>query len=139
MSDFLFVYGTLLRDFIHESLRPMVDTLEFVDQGMTGGVLYDLGVYPGAVFSSDARGSVRGTLFRMPDARQALATFDTYEDFDPDSPDTGLFRRVLIRVQLDDGRVMEAWAYHYNRATEGATIVTDGDYRAWRAQQLRDE
>lgn len=105
MTDWLFVYGTLLPGQSRwQFLQPFV-----ADDGRPAsidGALYDTGLgYPAAVFG--AHGRVHGRVFRLlPDLiDQSLAALDLVEHTADEH-----YRRVI--VQCDGG--LSAWAYEYS-------------------------
>ena len=124
---FLFVYGTLLRDFASlESWQRRVQA-EFVGRGRIKGKLYDLGEYPGAITDSEHR--VRGEVYELRNPGEAVKLLDEYEEFFPLHPERSLFVRTVTPVVMDDGREMEAWAYFYNGQVDESKLIAGGDYR----------
>jgi len=121
--DFVFVYGGLMRGF---DLHYHMASLEFVGQGTIEGTLLALGPYPGLV---DGGGAVRGEVYRVDDMPSALEVLDDVEDYNPTDPDAGPYVRRIQPVRMDDGRIIDAWVYRYNRTAPGAAIVPDGDWR----------
>ena len=107
MPPYLFAYGTLQPGLAPAEIRPAVEQLSLVGPGATAGTLYDQGDYPAAVF--DAGGTVRGRVYALPPDPAVLAALDAYEGV----PD--LYVRLMVTVDLDDGRTVDCWAYQYNR------------------------
>jgi gamma-glutamylcyclotransferase (GGCT)/AIG2-like uncharacterized protein YtfP len=132
VSDFLFVYGTLLPGLAPPEIAPAVAQLRPVAQGSVQGVLYDLGEYPGAVIDlpevdlsekeMPVRGCIPGMIFQIPNPR-LLRQLDEYEGFDPAAPAASLFVRKLHEVRLDDGRTLSCWVYVYNQNPGNARKV----------------
>jgi gamma-glutamylcyclotransferase (GGCT)/AIG2-like uncharacterized protein YtfP len=60
-----------------------------------------------------------------------LAVLDDIEGYSPNEPDTSLYTRLVTPVTLDDGRVVDAWAYFYNAPLGGAQRIPSGDYLAY--------
>ncbi len=54
MKDYLFVYGTLRKDYNLKLRNRVKDELQYVGRAKVGASLYDLGRYPGAVKSNTA-------------------------------------------------------------------------------------
>jgi gamma-glutamylcyclotransferase (GGCT)/AIG2-like uncharacterized protein YtfP len=117
MLDRLFVYGTL-RDTLTDFGGATYEAAGQID-----AELYDLGNYPGAVASPNAR--LRGALWRLTDPEATLEKLDHYEDADAADPATGLFVRETVSVDLDDGSAKEAWVYFYNRSTQGRPRIAE--------------
>jgi gamma-glutamylcyclotransferase (GGCT)/AIG2-like uncharacterized protein YtfP len=129
MSDYLFVYGTLLPHLAPPAVLNEVRQFIWLGQGVAGGRLYDLGAYPGAILDAAAETGIIGQVCQLPDDPAVLAALDAYEGYyyaDPD-PDS-LFVRTTTRVRLADGRELDCWIYVYNREAGSAKLVADGDY-----------
>jgi gamma-glutamylcyclotransferase (GGCT)/AIG2-like uncharacterized protein YtfP len=126
MTDLVFFYGTLMSGF-QRAGRSRVDArLTAVGRGSIGATLYDLGIYPAAIPSSDGR--VSGEVHRMVDAEGVLAILDELEGIRPSDPDSSLYTRVETPVTLEDGTVAQAWAYFYNAPLGRARRIESGDY-----------
>lgn len=128
MLDLLFVYGTLRR----QARSPMHDLLrlqaEFVGEGRYQGLLYLVAHYPGAIPSHDPAHQVRGDLFRLKDLPQSLVQLDAYEEIGTAPADMDEYVREVAQVRLDDGTIVQAWVYRYNRSVSGLEQVVSGDF-----------
>jgi gamma-glutamylcyclotransferase (GGCT)/AIG2-like uncharacterized protein YtfP len=126
MTDLVFFYGTLMSAFKRAGRSRIDAKLTPVGRGSIGATLFDLGIYPAAIPSSDGR--VSGEVHRMVDADDVLAVLDEYEGVRPNEPDSSLYVRVETPVTLDDGSVAQAWAYFYNAPLGQARRIESGDY-----------
>jgi gamma-glutamylcyclotransferase (GGCT)/AIG2-like uncharacterized protein YtfP len=126
MTDLVFFYGTLMSAFKRAGRSRIDAKLTPVGRGSIGATLFDLGIYPAAIPSSDGR--VSGEVHRMVDADEVLAVLDEYEGVRPNEPDSSLYVRVETPVTLDDGSVAQAWAYFYNAPLGQARRIESGDY-----------
>ena len=123
----LFVYGTFRRGFCrHKYLKSLRARL--VARGMVGGALYDLGAYPGAIPSSEPASFVTGEVYRLPNSALAWKVLDEVEGAERISPESGLFRREPVEVQLDHGEIVQAWIYWLNRVHVPKRRIASGDY-----------
>lgn len=124
-SEFLFVYGTLRKNFrLHHYLdRPDV---HLICTGTIAGVLYDLGEYPGALPAEDSR--VYGELYELKNPDVILPELDRIEGFDPNAENASLFVRRLVPVKSDDGDIASAWVYWLRILPEDARIITSGKF-----------
>jgi gamma-glutamylcyclotransferase (GGCT)/AIG2-like uncharacterized protein YtfP len=95
----LFAYGTLRSG---GAASHMLRDAEHMGAGQVGGVLYDLDDYPALLLYGDT--PVRGEIWNCP--ATLLRTLDAYERIA-----TGLFRRVGVEVQADDGSCSAGWVY----------------------------
>ena len=138
MSEHLFLYGTLLPEHAPAELARVVSRLHPVGGGSIGGVLYDLGNYPGAVLNSWSRKRIYGTVFRLPDDPAVLNELDVYEGFEPTFPERSLFNRRRCCARLSSGRTLVCWIYEYNRRHQHAAILSGGRYRTKAARSTAD-
>ena len=126
MVDLVFFYGTLMTPFNRTGRLRVDQHLLFLGRGTIPGALFDVGIYPAAVPASDAR--VWGEVYRMTHPAIVLQALDEVEGCRADEPETSLYTRELTRVSLEDGRVVEAWAYFYNAPLGRAERIPSGDY-----------
>src|SRR6186713_612684 len=133
MKDYLFVYGTLRKNYDLKLKDRVKDELRYVGQAKVGASLYDLGRYPGAIRSKgrnrDGRGGagaagaaagpeVIGDVFLLEDPEKVFRVLDKYEGIPaPGSPGskTAEFIREKSRVKLRNGKTIAAWIYWYNQ------------------------
>ena len=113
MPDYLFVYGTLRKNYDLKLKDRVRDQLQYVGQAKVGADLYDLGRYPGAVRSS--RGpEVIGDVFLVKDPDKVLRILDKYEGIPEGGAAKTEFVRKKGRVRLRSGQQVNAWIYWYN-------------------------
>lgn len=130
MSERVFFYGTLMTPFNRPGRQRVSPKLSFAGRGTIRAALFDLGIYPAAVPTSDDRDEsvVWGELYEMQDSIGVLAALDEIEGYRPSEPERSLYTRVLTDVTVDDGRVQQAWAYFYNAPLGRAQRIDSGDY-----------
>jgi len=133
MSDYLFVYGTLLPSEAEMDMASIVQQIRRLGQAYVRGRLYDLGEYPGAILDEASETKIAGELFELPPDSSVLAMLDSYEGYELTDPAGSLFIRVKSPVQLSDGREIESWVYVYNRDPGKSPLITNGDYRKSKA------
>ena len=122
----MFFYGTLMSGFERPGRARLDALLEPLGRGWIRASLFDLGIYPAAIPSSDSR--VSGEVHRMRDVDAVLAALDEIEGYRPAEPDASLYTRVETDVTFTDGRAATAWAYFYNAPLGGAQRIESGDY-----------
>jgi gamma-glutamylcyclotransferase (GGCT)/AIG2-like uncharacterized protein YtfP len=127
VSEHVFFYGTLMGPFNRPGRQRITPHLTFVGRGGIQAALFDLGIYPAAVPTSD-RSTVRGEVYSFRDRERVLAALDEIEGYQEAAPDRSLYVRTLTDVTLDDGRVQPAWAYFYNAPLGRAQRIESGDY-----------
>jgi gamma-glutamylcyclotransferase (GGCT)/AIG2-like uncharacterized protein YtfP len=128
MQEHLFVYGTLRRACGHPMHRVLAGQARFEGMARYAGRLYDLGAYPGVVPAPQGPPAVRGELYALPRPQAVLPVLDRYEGcterYDPGAE----YRREQQPVLRDDGQVVSAWIYLYNRPCDALPPIVGGDY-----------
>ncbi len=130
MTESLFVYGTLRRDFPHPMATRLAAEATHVGRATWQGRLFDLGPHPAAVASPDPADQVHGDVYRVP--ARTLAWLDRYEELDL-PPGEDWFVRERARVHLAGNGTTEAWVYRFDGDVGDAEQVTHGDYLRHRA------
>ena len=126
----LFVYGTLRSDcagvfqqhFLHRQAQ-------LLGGGWIQANLFDVGEFPAAIASMDARERVFGEVYALPKTRyrQMFSALDAYEDCNSSTP---LYIRKKTAVAMRFYQ-LTAWVYWYNQPPEGLTPIPHGDYRLY--------
>jgi gamma-glutamylcyclotransferase (GGCT)/AIG2-like uncharacterized protein YtfP len=134
MSEYLFLYGTLLADQAPDEVAEALKSLRRIGPAQVQGRLYDLGEYPGAILARpSSKTVVQGQLFELPTARTIWKELDQYEEFDPAKKENSLFVRTKTRARLTNGDEVNCWIYVYNDDPGTAPLVADGNYSKSRA------
>ena len=128
MTEYLFLYGTLLPERAPDELASVVRRFRSVGHGHIRGRLYDFGDFPGAILDPSSGATIQGQLVQLPPGRALLRLLDRYEEFNPSKPKASLFVRKKADVKLSNGRSVKGWVYVYNRDPGDAPIVRGGDY-----------
>jgi gamma-glutamylcyclotransferase (GGCT)/AIG2-like uncharacterized protein YtfP len=119
ISDRLFVYGTLMRDFDHPMAQLLSRSADFIGEARCAGRLYLVKHYPGLVLSDAADEFVFGELYRLTQPEALLREFDMYEACGEGFAEPTEYIRRMLPVTLQDGAAgeaatSEAWTYLYN-------------------------
>lgn len=134
----VFVYGTLLPEFVKPALRADSDLqrimphLRLLGPGVVAGYLFDLGPFPGLVLDPATESTVVGEVYEI-DHSEILALLDAWED---QGLAERLFDRTRCTVKLLDGSEIECWVYTYRGELGAAPRIVGGDYRAWQAAKV---
>jgi gamma-glutamylcyclotransferase (GGCT)/AIG2-like uncharacterized protein YtfP len=110
-KEYLFVYGTLRKDYDLKPKNKVAEDLQYVGQGKVGASMYDIGRYPGAVRSA-AGDEVIGDVFLVIDPERVLKILDRYEGIRVDGGPSEFVRR-RSRIRLRNGKEVMAWVYWY--------------------------
>jgi gamma-glutamylcyclotransferase (GGCT)/AIG2-like uncharacterized protein YtfP len=128
VAEYGFFYGTLMAGFDRRRRAGIDNKMTYRGRGFITGALFDLGIYPAAVPSSDGR--VWGEVYEFAEADTVLAALDDIEGYTQSDPDRSLYTRHSVRVTLEGGRSIEAWVYFYNAPLGAAPRIDSGDYLA---------
>ena len=136
----LFVYGTLRMGSRHPMAHRLRAGGKLLGRGRTSGVLYDLGVYPGATFAGDARSRVVGEVYAVRHGSRLIAELDYYEGA-PQDGEGEMYGLVEVEVELDAGGTRATLSYALKRPPYWAKPVASGDWiahtRARAARRVR--
>lgn len=122
----LFVYGTLRAgEARHGALARRGAVL--AGYARTRGTLLDLGPYP-ALVADPAGGEVVGELYATVDPGALLSDTDAVEGFRGFGVEGSFYRRAIVRVTRDDGRLALAWTYLFGGDPGGARAIPSGDW-----------
>ena len=127
-SDRLFVYGTLMRGYVHPMARLLSANAEYLGEASCRGRLYMVKHYPGLVLSDDASEIVHGELYRLRAAEPMLREFDMYEACGEGFPEPTQYLRRMLPVVLAGGAAAEAWTYIYNWPVDKLVRIESGRF-----------
>ncbi|HLZ04891.1 MAG TPA: gamma-glutamylcyclotransferase family protein [Bradyrhizobium sp.] len=127
-SDRLFVYGTLMRGYVHPMAKLLSANADFLGEASCRGRLYLVKHYPGLVLSDDAADIVHGELYRLREAQALLREFDMYEACGEGFPEPTQYVRQMFSVTLAGGSESEAWTYLYNWPVAKLTRIESGRF-----------
>jgi gamma-glutamylcyclotransferase (GGCT)/AIG2-like uncharacterized protein YtfP len=130
--DYIFVYGTLRSESAHPMARRLRAQARLIGKGSTAGLLYDMGYYAAATFPPDDKLRVLGDVFALPKGGKLLAALDAYEGCANGNEAEGLFRRVMVTVEMSGGGALEAWSYAVVAPPRHARLIAGGDFIAHR-------
>src|SRR5579863_2724825 len=99
MKDYLFVYGTLRKDYDLKLKKRVSSDLQYVGKAKVAASMYDLGKYPGAVKNNKGN-EVIGDVFLLNDPERVLRILDKYEGIAEHGPELPEFVRKRNRVTL---------------------------------------
>lgn len=125
--DHLFVYGTLRSGFRAHSV--LAQRAQAMGRGWMAGQLYDTGSYPAAVGSNVPGERVYGEVYRLSsDSAELVSELDRYEGYLPHATDASLFCRIPAQITIENGNLVDAWVYLFNRPVLHLPRIPSGDY-----------
>jgi gamma-glutamylcyclotransferase (GGCT)/AIG2-like uncharacterized protein YtfP len=127
MKDYLFVYGTLRKNYNLRLKNRVKNDLEYVGKAKIGASLYDLGRYPGAVKDKEGH-EIIGDVFLLSDPDRVFKILDEYEGYQEDETEDSEFIRKRNRVKLNSGKNVNAWVYWYNLNPGNKVKIKHKDY-----------
>ncbi len=127
-SDYLFVYGTLLKDFDSYMSKFLDKNSDFIEAGYFNGKLYEVAWYPAAILCSDSVDKVYGHVFKIRENEKTFKILDNYEGIGDNSEYPNEYKRELIDAYLNSGEIIKTWVYTYNLPTSHLKRIVSGDY-----------
>lgn len=127
-SDYLFVYGTLLKDFESYMSKFLEKNSEFIGTGYFNGKLFEISWYPGAVLSSVPTDKVFGHIFKILNKEKTFQILDNYEGMRDTSEHPNEYKRELIDSYFDSNEPIKTWVYVYIRSIENLKLISSGNY-----------
>lgn len=127
-SEYLFVYGSLRRDYSSPARQVLDDHAEFVSEAIFQGKLYKIEWYPGVVPSDEPVDNVIGEVYKITDKDEVFSKLDQYEGCSPADPQPHAFVRKEMRVRLKKGPEINAWIYLYEWSVDDKKQIPSGDY-----------
>jgi gamma-glutamylcyclotransferase (GGCT)/AIG2-like uncharacterized protein YtfP len=129
MTDALFVYGTLMRG---ECRFPILRQfgLKCTLLAQVSGRLLDLESFPAMIDAASPESYVRGDFVRVEEIDSLIPRLDAVEGFAGFGHPLSFFRRVLVSVEVGEGRSRLAWTYCLAAGHDGAMEIDSGDWRA---------
>ena len=126
----IFFYGSLKQGqplYFLEGIKDL--RLEVSPARMQGGLLYDLGLFPGMILKSKG-GLVMGEVHRFSQIETVLGILDEVEEYYGEGNPNNLYRRVEHEAELLNGNgFITCWVYEYVGPLEGARLIKDGDWQ----------
>lgn len=127
-SDYLFVYGTLLKDFDSYMSKFLERNSEFVGLGYFQGNLYEISWYPGAVLSNHPDDKVYGHIFKIKNPEKTFQVLDDYEGIGDTGEHANEYTRTLIDAYLNETESVKVYVYLYNLPTTHLKHISSGKY-----------
>jgi gamma-glutamylcyclotransferase (GGCT)/AIG2-like uncharacterized protein YtfP len=125
----LFVYGSLRSGFKSPAYEYISRFFSFVGNAKVKGKLFDLGLYPGGVASTD-ESYITGELYTIKHVSEfawAIGQLDDYEGIAVEFDEIPLYKRELVDVFMNDNAPTFAWIYWYTGNVAGKPLVESGD------------
>jgi len=133
--EHVFFYGTLKQGeplYLLEGIKDL--RLEVLPARVQGGLLYNLGLFPGMILKSDA-GVVMGEVHRFRQIETVLGILDEVEEYYGEGNPNNLYRRVEQKAELLNGEgFITCWVYEYVGPLEGAGLIENGVWHGIRVQ-----
>lgn len=126
-SDYLFVYGSLLKQANNIMSAYLSEKSEFEGEAFMRGKLFMVDYYPGAIYAPDSDQMVRGELFRLLHQESTFKVLDNYEEFIPEDEENSVFIRKIVPVEKER-EVLHCWVYVYNQDCRKCKPIPSGDF-----------
>jgi len=128
MTEYLFVYGSLLSKIYSPMSAILACYCEYAGKAQLQGKLYDVLGYPGAVESNAESDKVFGELYKILNQKVLFQHLDHYEECTDAFPTPQEYIRKQLPVNRYACPPILAWCYVYNREVSGLTRIISGNY-----------
>jgi len=125
--EYIFVYGTLKKEFNLPILKSLQKDLIFIGNGYVFGVLYLVKEYPGLILDNSKNSRVYGEVYKIK-SQKVLDILDEYEECSSNFKKPYEYKRVKAKVHLED-KVLDCWIYEYNWSVENLKVIKSGEYK----------
>lgn len=122
-SSYLFVYGTLRREFANPWACRLRQQASYLGMAKIQGELYRIDSYPGLIATPDQQTWVSGELYRI-EQPSLLRVLDQYENCEDSG---GEYIRRCCPVWFAQELVL-SWVYLYNRDVKSRSLIASGDF-----------
>ena len=131
----VFVYGSLKRGQSLYLLNNIKDLrLEVLPARVQGGLLYNLGLFPGMMLKSNG-GMIMGEVHRFRQIEMVLDILDQVEEYYGEGDPNNLYRRVEHEAELLNGEgFITCWLYEYVGRLDEAELIETGVWDGMRVQ-----
>ena len=123
----IFVYGSLKQGeplYFLEGIKDL--RLEIFPARVQGGLLYNLGLFPGMILKSNA-GVVIGEIQRFRQIETVLGILDEVEEYYGEGNPNNLYRRVEHEAELLNGEgFITCWVYEYVGPMDEVEFIESG-------------
>ena len=126
--NYLFVYGTLLRQCNSDISSILGHFTEFKGLATFQGRLFKIDYYSGVIPSNDSNDVVQGEVYRLRHPELVLSQLDLYEECGPSFNEPTEYVRNIHSVRLSNGDAFTAWIYIYNWPTDKLERIESGDF-----------
>ncbi|UKM64390.1 gamma-glutamylcyclotransferase [Flavobacteriaceae bacterium GSB9] len=126
--DYLFVYGTLLKDSKHDMAQFLEAHSECLGDAYFNGKLYMVSWFPGAVLSDNPSEKVYGRVFKLNKDPSIFEALNDYEGVGEHYPEPNLYRKERVTAYLSDGSELAAWVYIYNLSVSNLKQIASGKF-----------
>ncbi|MBK8816787.1 MAG: gamma-glutamylcyclotransferase [Methylococcaceae bacterium] len=126
--DYLFVYGTLLRQCNNDICRILEHSADFKGLATFQGRLFKIDYYPGVIPSNETNDAVQGEVYRLRHPELVLSQLDRYEECGPSFTEPTEYIRKIHSVRFSNGDAITAWIYIYNWPTDKLERIESGDF-----------
>jgi gamma-glutamylcyclotransferase (GGCT)/AIG2-like uncharacterized protein YtfP len=117
--EYLFVYGTLRKEYKLGIMEKLAAHLVFTGKGKVQATLYDLGTYPAAL-ANEQQHEIWGDVYEVTEADKLFPVLDEYEGDE--------YKRQKTEVKLETEERLDAWIYWYSGPVDESLQIQENDY-----------
>ncbi|NPA81506.1 MAG: gamma-glutamylcyclotransferase [Epsilonproteobacteria bacterium] len=123
-KEYLFVYGTLKRDFNHPMHKILEKYALFAGEGFVYGKLYKISWYPGLKLSLHKKDKVYGEVYLLKNPKKVFEILDRYEEC---SKRFSVKEYKRVKIYISTPRIkLKGWIYKYIKKTSANLRINSG-------------
>jgi len=126
--NYLFVYGTLRKEFGLQLSTDLKDDISFVENAVINGELFDIGEYPAALPTNDESSKIKGEIYQVKHPRKVFKILDEYEGYNRKHLKESEYYRKKEVLMRENGENIIAWVYWYNFPVPNEKRIFESDY-----------
>ena len=127
MSDYVFVYGRLRKDYPYEKFVNPVLLGKYIGEGSVNGRLYLNEMEVLAVECANPMLNIFGDIYLTEQLPELLAEMDKILIYNKDNDRESLFNRKLANIECF-GKTYSCWVYFYKHDVSKFEAIPSGDY-----------
>ncbi|MBX2841601.1 MAG: gamma-glutamylcyclotransferase [Flammeovirgaceae bacterium] len=135
MNSYLFVYGTLMKDFPNAMAEFLHNHSNFVGKGTVNGILYSVTnwhfPYPIAVLNSQDQ-KIFGEIFHIYPGKikKVFDVLDQYEGVGEQFSQPNEYTRTEVSISISEQeKVLKCWIYSSSKTSHNLSVIKSGNFR----------
>lgn len=129
MTNLIFVYGTLRRDYGGAMYNSLIKPhATFIGYATMQAALYKVAHFPGLIPSDNPKCQVLGEVYELHNTKKSLPALDAYEGYHPNDKKYSLYIREVMPATFENGETVDVNVYVYNHDVTRFSPIVSGDF-----------